>query len=253
MSYVDVIRDQIVEQLESGKKGLDWIDSNGPAIIRTALNMYLDTVLHLPVPGFITDRFADEAIEKMHEATKEIRKSLEEAERQIAYVGSPDRLRAAASAIGDKVVTPARELASGVVLGKLASTSPSNWSDGEASGNYVRAVDGRNDAVTAIDTYANPISSALDDLADAIENYYLALLAAVVGVCTFILSMVETILSLVGVITAPAAIIGVVGMLLGGITAGIAIFQLAVTAEQNARSITGGLSGDVPEWPRVLA
>jgi uncharacterized protein YukE len=253
VSYVDTIRDQIEEQLKSGKEGLDWIDKNGPGIIRTVMNVYLDTILHLPVPGFITDRFANEAIEKLHEATAEIRKSLDHAEKAIAYVGSPDRLRAAASAIGDKVVTPARDLAPTVTLGKLPSTLTSNWNDGDASEGYVHAVDGRNDAVTGIVTYADPISSALDDLADAIENFYLALLAAIVGIVTVIVSVVELIITLAGVVTAPAAIVGVIGTLLGGVTAAIALFQLFVTGEQTQRSISSSLSGAIPEWPRALA
>lgn len=253
MSYVDALRDQIEEQLKSGKDGLDWIDKNAPAIIRTALNVYLATIVHLPIPGFVVDRFADEAITKLHEGTAEIRKALDEAEKAIAFVGSPDRLREAATVIGDAIVTPARDLASGIVLGKLPSTSTSNWDDGEASEGYVRAIDGRDAAVTGIDTYASPISSALDELADAIESYYLSLLLAVLGVVSVVLSLVEAILALVGVVTAPAAIVGLIGVVVGGITAGVNIYQVIVTAEQNARSITGALSGKIPEWPRVLA
>jgi len=253
VSYVDTIRDQIEEQLKSGKDGLDWIDKNGPGIIRTVMNVYLDTILHLPIPGFISDKFADEAISKLHEGTAELRKALDQAERGIAYVGSPDRLRQAASLIGDKVVTPSRELATTVTLGKLPSTLSSNWDDGEASEGYVHAVDGRDDAVTAIATYADPISSALGDMADAIENFYLSLLAAVVGIVVVIVSVVELIITLAGVVTAPAAIVGVIGTLLGGVTAAIALFQLFVTAEQTQRSISGSLSGAIPEWPRALA
>ncbi|UAJ78284.1 hypothetical protein IT072_13550 [Leifsonia sp. ZF2019] len=253
MSYVDFIRDQIVQQLKSGKDGLDWIDQNGPAIIRTAMNVYLDTVLRLPIPGAITDRFADEAIAKLHEATAEIRSALEDAEKGIAYVGSPDRLRAAATAIGDKVIAPSRQLAPQLVLGKLPSTSSANWNDGEASEGYVRAVDGRQEAVVAVDTYANPISSALGDLADAIENYYLAVLAAVVGTVTAILGVVEAIIACVGVVTVPAAVIGIIQAVLGGVAAAIGFYQVFIGAEQSARSITGNLSGTIPAWPRVLA
>ncbi len=253
MSYVDWIREQIVEQLKTGKEGLDWIDANGPEMIRTAMNIYLDTILHLPIPGAFTDRFADEAIAKLQEGTAEIRKALSEAEKAIAYVGSPDRLRAAATAIGDQVIAPSRELAPTLVLGKLPSTSSSNWNDGEASEAYVRAVDGRADAVTKVDTYANPISSALDDLADAIENHYLAVLGAIAGSVVAILGIVEAIIACVGVVTIPAAVIGIISAVVGAVGAAIGFYQVFVTAEQNARSITGDLSGEIPAWPRVLA
>lgn len=253
MSYVDVLREQIEEQLRSGRRGLAWIDANGPGIIREAMNLYLKTILHLPIPGSLTDRLADAAISRLHEATAELEKALKQAEAGIAFVGSPDRLREASTLIGDKVVAPSRDLAGTVTLGRLPSTLSSNWEDGEASEAYEHAVDGRSEAVTAIATYAEPISSALDDLADAIENFYLSLLAAVVGIVVAILGAVEAILSLAGVVTSPAAIVGAVAALLGGVTAAIALYQLFVTGEQTQRSISGSLSAHIPEWPRALA
>jgi hypothetical protein len=252
MSYVDTIRDQITAQIEEGLRNLDWIDREGPGIIRTALNIYFATVLHLPIPG-LSNPFADEAIEHLHRGVSELRRQLKYSKLLVAYVGSPDTLRNVSVTIETKATDAARELAGTVTLGKLPSTLDSNWSDGEASEGYEHAVDGRSAAVEDISVYSTLICTALDDLADWIETYYLALLAAVVGLVVAIAGIVEIVLTLLGVVTAPLAVVGAIMAIGGAIAAGIGIFQLVVTGEQTTRSIAQNLGTNIPDWPRSLA
>lgn len=252
MSYVDVLKDEIEANLRAAEKDLAWLDANAPTIIRTALNAYLDTIAPLAGAVASLSGLEDQLIERVRAAIEDARRGIAYTEKLVEFLGSPDTLRAAADAISHKIIAPARDLAPDVSPSRVRSALDEYWKDGDASRAYQQAVTGRQDAVEQVVTYAQPLATALGDLADEIENFYVALAAAVVGLVAAIGGAVEIILTLVGVVTAPAAILGAVVAAMGIVSAVIGVFNLVIVTQQAITHVTGNLSEHVPAWPKAL-
>lgn len=244
MSYVEVARNQIESELHTGLNILDWIDGNAPRCIRIAVAAARAQRPLIAIP----DALAEALIAQVRSSTAETRKALLWAKGVVATAGSPDSLRKAAVAIRNEVVAPVEPLADSVTLSHLPSALETNWKDGGASESYQNAVDGRSAAVERIGAYAANMADALDELADAIESFYLALLQLVISLVAALAGAAEVILTLAGVVTAPAAILGVIAAIAGVLSLVVSGYQLAVTSEQDARSVTTALGQRIDPW-----
>ena len=246
MSYVDDLRDQIEDFLRRVDECLDWIATNAPPIIDRLLNIHLATV---PLGDWAMNPVADRAKQALAEYVRIGKRIVEILRAEAQFVGSPDNLRAAADGLQNGVITPARELASRLVLGHIPSALPSNYSDGIASEMYRAAIDGRDAAVRDVETYAAPIVMSLRNLADAIEEYYRQLRDLVTSMLLVILGFAVAIASWETIVPA----------VLGLMTALVSLVDLGITGNELLES-TGGtrdellnaIKVEVPEWPAAL-
>ncbi|NTV38802.1 MAG: hypothetical protein HGA51_02430 [Demequinaceae bacterium] len=247
MSYVDDIKHSIEGTLDQIDDNTDWVERYGPVIIDALLNEYLDT---FPIMAPAVNPIAHRAKEELAKAVATSRDGVALMRSEIQYVGSPDALRAAADAIDGKVITPSRDLADRLVLGRIPSALESNYNDGVASERYRAAIDGRDNAVRDIETYADPVVQALRDLADAIERYYLDVAALAISFLGLILSIVTIILTWETIVGGVLGVIGVV-ISLAGIALSLGDLMLSTSSAKD--SVLESLESVMPAWPAVLA
>ena len=250
MSYVDILQEQIQEALKEANESLDWLEKNGPDLIHKGCRVIVrsgrdENALY----DWLADQMALGPSGQLLLTIIDCRKAIKQASDATANAGSPDTLRDAASTIDSKVVAAARELSFTVTLGRLPSTLDSNWKDGDASENYEHAVNDRDDAVRQVATYATPISTALKDIADEIENFYADLFIACVGFAT---AMAGAIAAIVTLPTGAGSIAGVLAAILGLLTAAMPILRLMLSTEQTFNTIHDNLSGEITAWPKTL-
>lgn len=256
-SYVDVLREQIVSQLDEAERSVHGAIRIAPGLIRTAVetiaNQRLGTIAVLipdPVIDWMVRQITDAALAALNDCLVRVAVLREAA----AYLGSPNELRAVAAqldGIGDAAVQ--------LDINKDNLDGFMTWDDGSASKQYDTAID-----MQIVDlARVEPATSALKDVlrahADDIENYYLGLAALVAGAVTAILGVVAAILSLAaGAATSPTgvgAVLGIIGAALSLLTAmigivvsGIAAVQLFVSATQNTSNKLDSLQLDLIEW-----
>lgn len=246
MSYVDDIKRAIEDALAQSDENLDWIEANGPVIIDHLLEIYLANV---PAGGWVANPIADRAKEELLRAVRFGRQSVACLRAEIQYIGSPDNLRAAADTIDTKMIEPARELASTLVLAKIPSALESNYSDGSASEGYRVAIDGRDDAVRGIETYAAPVAAALRDLATGIEDYYTGLRDLALELLALVISIVVLV---VGWETIVLGVLGIVGIVVSIVKLGFTIADMISTSDETTASVREAFDAKVPAWPAVL-
>lgn len=246
MSYVDDLRDQVEDFLRRVDECLDWIATNAPPIIDRLLNIHLATV---PLGDWAMNPVADRAKQALAEYVRIGKRLVEILRAEAQFVGSPDNLRAAADGLQNGVITPARELASRLVLGHIPSALPSNYSDGIASEMYRAAIDGRDAAVREVETYAAPIMTSLRDLADAIEKYYRQLRDLVKSLLLIVLGFVIAIASWPTVIP---AVLGVITALVSLVDLFMRTIEFVESTEQGKVEVVNVLTAEAPEWPAAL-
>ena len=247
MSQVDDIQRMILNACDQAEDNLDWLAANGPKIIETATTPLLMTVVHIHNPY---NPLGDRAKQELAKAIAFGRTMVFVFRLEAKYMGSPDRLRAAADAIDRDVVTPARDFAHQLVLGKIPSALPSNYSDGVASEGYRAAIDGRDLAVRDIETYASPVSQALRDLADAIESFFRELRDIAMAFVALIISIVAVVLGWETVILGIAGIAGIIWSL---IEIGTSISDLNTDITTKKDEVLSALNAEIPAWPAVLS
>lgn len=247
MSFVDDIRETIEGVLEQIDENGQWVETNGPLIIDALAEAYLR--LH-PLDGWYVNPIADRAKAELRKAVENLRAVYRLIKWEIQFMGSPDNLRAAADAIDMKAVEPARTLADELVLGKIPSALPSNYTDGEASEGYVAAIDGRDAAVRDVDTYASPVATALRDLADAIEEYYKTLRDLAIDFAGLVVSIV---LIIVGWETIVIGVIGIIGAVVSLVKMGFDIADFVGGTQGGTDAAREAFEAEVPAWPAVLS
>lgn len=247
MSQVDDIQRVILDVCNQAEDNLDWLAANGPEIIEAATTPLLMTVLHIHNPY---NPLGDRAKQELAKAIAYGRTTVFVLRLEAQYMGSPDRLRAAADAIDRDVVTPARGFADQLVLGKIPSALPSNYSDGVASEGYRAAIDGRDLAVRDIETYASPVAEALRNLADAIESYFRELRDIAMAFVALVISIVAVV---VGWETVIIGVIGIVGIVWSLIEIGTSISDLNSDVTTKKDQVVSALNAEIPAWPAVLS
>ena len=246
MSELDVLRAGITINLAECRALLGFIEVTAPVTVPILVR---SATVGKGVPEAVTNTITDLLLLKLREVSPIVRTALDEAEYYSSCMGSPDALRDAAQSIRSKVVAPAQELAPSVVLGRLPSTMDSNWRDGKASERYRSAVDGRDTALARIESLASPIISALEDLADAIPQFFIQLAAFVSGAVVALLGLAVAFSTAE---TGYGAIAGFLAAIAGVLTTVIAGLQYKLGTEQTIQRVTRQLSGETPGWPKVL-
>nr|WP_201470442.1 hypothetical protein [Microbacterium hydrocarbonoxydans] len=256
-SYVDILREQIISQLDQAEDRVDHAIRVAPGLIRTAVeaaaNHYLGTIAVLipdPVVDWVAEQITGAALDALRDCLVRIAILREAA----AYLGSPDDLRAVAEKLGDIGGS-----ASAMDINKDALDGLMSWDDGEPTRRYETAVENQIQDLAKVAPAMSSIKDVLRTHADDIENYYLQLLALVMGAVAAILGVVAAILSLIAgaltfetgvgpVIGIIAAALSLVVAMVGVVTSGIAAVQLFVTSTQNTSNKLDAIQIDTLEW-----
>jgi hypothetical protein len=257
MSYVDVLREQIVNQLDDAEVRVNDAIRVAPGLIRRAVeaaaNHYLGTIAVL-IPDQAIDWLAEQITTAAISALQDCLVRIAVLREAAAYLGSPDELRAVAEKLGD-----IGGFASAMDINKDALDGLMSWDDGEPTRRYEVAIENQIDDLAKIAPAMSSIKDVLRTHADDIENYYLQLLALVTGAVAAILGVVTAILSLIAgaltfasgagpVIGIIAAALSLVGAMIGVVVSGIAAVQLFVTSTQGAANKLDALQIDMLEW-----
>ena len=247
MSYVDDMKKSIESALDQSTENLNWIDSHGPGIVDTLLNVYLATV---PKAGWMVNPIAERAKAELARAVSSGREAIALMRSEVQFVGSPDNLRAAAETIDSKMSAAARALARNLVLGKIESAWDSNYSDGVASEGSRMAIAGRDAAVRDVETYASPVAEGLRALAHETADYYKSLRDLAVEFAGLVISIVAVV---VGWETIVIGVLGVIGIVISLVAMGFTIADLISSTLTTTDNVRGQFESKVPSWPAVLS
>lgn len=255
MSYVDFLRESIEDSIRRVEQDLQWIEENAPRIAETLIDHAVDQQWWLPQWGKdelkerLTGDVAQFVTTPLTENARLIRTCLAQVRAGLAYVGSPDTLRAAADRIDDGVVSSSQELAPTLVLGNIPSSSTSNWSDDEASDGYVRKIDGRSEAVQTGSENAATVATGLRNSAKNIEDFLIALAELVAGLVGVVAGIVTAI---VGAATVVLLIAGIVGAIAGVASLVAGIVKLISSTGQGVDEALRNLSPEIHPWIEVF-
>lgn len=259
MSYVDVLREQIISQLDQAEDRVNYAIRVSPGLIRAAveaaMNQRLGTVAVI-VPTPVIDWVAEQITHAALAALDDCLVRIDVLREAAAYLGSPDELRAVAEKIGDVGGATSR-----MDINKDNLDGLVTWDDGEPSARYEIATENQIDDLARVEPMTSSIKDVLRSHADDIENYYLELLALVIGAVAAILGVVAAILSLIGgALTLPsgagpvigiiAAALSLVTAMIGVVVSGIAAVQLFVRATQGTSNKLDAIQVDIVEWRR---
>lgn len=246
MSQVDQFRDFIEGCLKRQVETLDFLEKHGPSMIRALVPGRVGVV---QVPGFIKDKIADFWIDRLMEAIAYARRVNAVMQIMVRYLGSPDALRAASSALNSAVSSKAEDYALANLRedSLMAMSDPSQWS-GPGSAPYAKSFDGQSEAFSRVSEYAGKMDGALSDMAKNIEDYYRALRDAAISLVEIIAGIVlliatwETIIG--GIVGVILAIIGVVSLI-------NALTDLSDDQMLTTQELLSGLNSDIQAWPKA--
>lgn len=256
-SYVDILRDQIVTQLDMAETRVENAIQVAPGLIRRAVeaaaNHYFGTIAVLipdPVVDWVAEQITDAALAALRDCLVRIAVLREAA----AYLGSPDELRAVAETLGTIGGASAA-----IDVNKDDLDGLMSWDDGEPTRRYEVAVENQQRDLGQVAPALDGLKDVLRTHADDIENYYLALLALVVGAVSAILGVVGAILSVIAgaltfetgvgpVLGIIAACLSLVTAMIGVVVSGIGAVQLFVQSTQATANKLDAVQIDALEW-----
>ncbi|MDL5352874.1 hypothetical protein [Microbacterium sp. zg-YB36] len=251
MSYVDDIRENNEDQLDTAVKAIDGAAVAAPPLIRKGLQEWVDRQafgLGSLVPNGWVDEAADIVVAAVDEVLDYCRESVAILREANRYLGSPDTLRAVADRLNE-LASKADE----IQITKSTMPGLLSWVDPPASQTYGFAVDDQAKPLGRVSSTATTIAGAIDQHADDIENYYLQLAAVIVGAVLTMLGVVAAILGLVGAlptagVSLAVSVVGLISAVAGIATSAIAIVQLFQSSTQANRGKLDALPNTITEW-----
>lgn len=128
----------------------------------------------------------------------------------VEKTGDPDQLRVASDSYSE-LATAVEDIASKLVLGKIPTTDDvATWSDPPLSSEYVRKVDGRDDALRRASVGMSNVSGGLQQLAGDIDAFLVAAAITVAGLVVSAAGLVGLIVSC-ATMAVPVAIVAAIG------------------------------------------
>lgn len=198
------------------------------------------------LPGGVADQ--------VRKATQKLDGEVSKSENSILDLllerGSPAALREAASQWNSKVAEVAGNQAVELALAKMPSNG--KWK-GDAQLAYRSAVDQQNKALTDLRGVLDELNSTVNDIADALKNFWIAIAAAVVMLCA---AMMVCALETIGVITIEAAIttgLGAVALFVTGVHTAESIFDNALDSNKAKLEKLITANGAEGTWPAPAA
>ena len=244
MSQVDDIKHFIQDCLRNQLRVLDWLETHGPSIIRALVPYHIGMV---PIPPWARDEIADFFIERLLDAIAYARlvNALQQA--LVLYMGSPDALRAAADALGAAVTAKAADFSMTNLRedSLIAMSDPAQWS-GPGSAQYAKSFDGQALAFSRISEYSGKMEDALKQMATNIEDFYIAVRDAALGLLEVIGGIVILIVTWESVI---GGIAGIVVAIIGVVNIINSFTDLSNEQMLSTKEMLGDLNSDIEAWP----
>lgn len=185
--------------------------------IQEFFNAVNDTISWVPWP--LSDLI--EPIERgMENLSQEVQKFWDEVKEPFEKPGNPDRLRQAGVTWSDSVGDPLGEIAGNIGLENHQTNI--QWT-GSAAEAYKALVPPQVDALNGLKDLADKMRTSLDDLAESVEDFWLAMKIAL---ASFAAVIIGALVSAFFVVTIPAAI----GVIIGACTAAIAFIGATIAA-----------------------
>lgn len=252
MSNVDYVREEIVRGLAEAEANLAWLEASAPAHIEAVRDSLL-----VAFPDMRAS--IDGATEQVRAGVRDVHawgtQMASGVRSELIAFGNPDRLREAAKSLHDDVAAPAIALATTVVLSRIPTASRTVYSDGVASESYVRAIDGRDGAISSVATHADAIAAQLRALAAGIESYVSSLYQLVFA---FVSLLASTVVAIVGMATA-VTVVGLVvavaeffGILASAGTFVVTFVNASTKAERERDEALGVFTRDLGAWPAAV-
>lgn len=185
--------------------------------VRRFFEVVNDTISWVPWPASELIGPIEDGMEKL---TQEMQKFWDEVNQIFEERGNADRLRQAGVAWADSIGNPLGDIAGNISLENHKTNI--EWT-GRAAEAYKALVPAQEESLSALKDIAIKMRTSLDDMAESIEDFWQAIVLALVS---FIVGAVAAIASAFGVVTIPAGI----AVLLGAVGVGLTFIFQAVQA-----------------------
>ncbi|ONI92211.1 hypothetical protein ALI22I_05335 [Saccharothrix sp. ALI-22-I] len=199
---------------------------------------------------FLPDGIADQVRRATQKLDGEVSKSENSILDLLLERGSPAALREAASEWNSKVAAVAGRQAVDLAFGSMPSNG--NWK-GDAQLAYRSVIDQQNKALTDLKPVFDELNSTLNDIADALKDFWIQFASAVTLLCVAIMICA---LETIGVITIEAAIttgLAAVGLFVSSVLVIDSLFESALDSNKARLEkliTTNGVEGI---WPAPAA
>lgn len=255
MSYVDDLRETMLDQLDEAEECVRQAMRVAPDLIRVAVEVFINTRLGTvapAIPDVLIDWLVEQLTTMVLAVLEQCLEYIDVLREMTQFLGSPDELRSAAAAldgIGDAVAH--LKISADDLEGYMT------WDDLPASRAYEVAISEQPDNLARVESAMTVFEDVLRTHADDIENYYVQLTLLCEGATAAIFGVVGAIFSLVAAVAAsgPAAIAGVWGAVisflitLGGVaTAAISTMQILITSTQSTENKINAVDFTVIRW-----
>lgn len=229
MSYVDTVKDAHLDQLRDAAESLRRLRAECPPVIRQAVRFYLDTFGPFPGKDALAQQIAQPIVALVQEQCDYLLDVVAHLEELVSWMGSPEALRAAADALQVDVSDAAATLAGDLDASTLSRLD--SWRDLPAA-KYMVVRDRQRDELLRVPPFVDALKSVLRGMADAVEQYYLAVVQTVGGVVVAVAGVVTAVAAAATGVGIPVAVIGLVGAVVGAMVALAGIVQLVTTTSQ---------------------
>lgn len=185
--------------------------------VRRFFEIVNDTISWVPWPASELLGPIEDGMEKL---AQEMQKFWDEARQVREQPGNADRLREAGAAWANSIGNPLGDIAGNISLENHKTNI--EWT-GRAAEAYKALVPAQEEALSGLKDMAIKMRTSLDDMAESIEDFWQAIVIALVS---FAIGAAGAIASAFGVVTIPAGIV----VLLGAVGVGLTFIFQAVQA-----------------------
>lgn len=189
------------------------------------------------------------AIDGMRRLGKLITEFWEQANKLLAQAGDSDKLEAHAEALFTKVAKPLGEIAGNVAIDKLETNTAWTGSGAEA---YKAIVPAQGGGLEDLRDFANELGNTLKEVANGIENFWLAIALAYGALVVAIIGAIAEACTGVGIVLSVATVAAGIGVALGAATtAAVELKSIYDTMDTAQDSISQGIEQLGNEWAKA--
>lgn len=189
------------------------------------------------------------AIDGMRRLGKLIAEFWERANKFLAQAGDSDKLEAHAEALFTKVAKPLGEIAGNVAIDKLETNTAWTGSGAEA---YKAIVPAQGGGLEDLRDFANELGNTLKEVANGIENFWLAIALAYGALVVAIIGAIAEACTGVGIVLSVATVAAGIGVALGAATtAAVELKSIYDTMDTAQDSISQGIEQLGDEWAKA--
>ncbi|MGV8885362.1 MAG: hypothetical protein ACOH1T_07210 [Microbacteriaceae bacterium] len=176
MSEISDLRERLAVLIRRCEDVLDATEQHGPKMVGDNVRRNVDA---FALSAESHDQLMSASSAILEKVVSQTRRVLMLQKSMADALGDPDRLRAAAQSINDRVAGSSRTLADQVRPSALIAMNNSDLWNGPGAEGYARSLVGQDDAVRHVAVVGAEIEHLLAEFAGNIEQYYSTLLTTV--------------------------------------------------------------------------